>query len=297
MPPKCIRELTNLMASPLVSVLDFAQPVAPPSRSVVWPSGRFEWGMRPTTNCVENRLEAKNSMLLVTLEGGARRIRQFTNDGLAYDGPDVAGSFTFLPRGCSRELTVNSVAWHWGVITFPITGLKQVEQSVHARKDDFLRELFTTMRDAASEDETLDVAYLETAGLMAMYYLQRRYTDAGYQPPAITAPLNRKQLSLLQDYVQAHIREPLRIAHFAELLGMSTGHFHRRFVATTGTTPLRWIGEQRIATAKVLLKDRGLSVLEISLAVGIASPSRFARQFRQVTGLSPRDYRREFCDF
>lgn len=44
-------------------------------------------------------------------------------------------------------------------------------------------------------------------------------------------------------------------------------------------------------TARELLLDTDLSVLNVALEVGYASPSYFAQLFRRHTGITPREYR------
>jgi AraC family transcriptional regulator len=50
---------------------------------------------------------------------------------------------------------------------------------------------------------------------------------------------------------------------------------------------------RRIEQAKTLLVKPSLSVSDVATTVGCGSPSRFSALFRQVTGHSPRDYRRK----
>jgi AraC-like DNA-binding protein len=49
---------------------------------------------------------------------------------------------------------------------------------------------------------------------------------------------------------------------------------------------------RRIDHAKALLAKRSLSVSDVAASVGYGSLSRFSALFRQVTGHSPRVYRR-----
>jgi len=43
--------------------------------------------------------------------------------------------------------------------------------------------------------------------------------------------------------------------------------------------------------AKALLSDRGLSISEVALRSGFATPSHFSTVFRRVTSATPREYR------
>ena len=56
------------------------------------------------------------------------------------------------------------------------------------------------------------------------------------------------------------------------------------------------INEYRIAEATQLLADPTKNVTEIQFACGFQSKSNFNREFRRVTGMSPRDYRTQHSD-
>ncbi|MEM7286228.1 MAG: AraC family transcriptional regulator ligand-binding domain-containing protein [Actinomycetota bacterium] len=80
-------------------------------------------------------------------------------------------------------------------------------------------------------------------------------------------------------------------AALARRLGMSLRTLQRR-VAEMETSVQTVIDEVRAATARQLLSDPDLNLLEISVALGYSTESAFRRAFRRWTGQSPADYRR-----
>ena len=52
-----------------------------------------------------------------------------------------------------------------------------------------------------------------------------------------------------------------------------------------------WVGISRLGKAKDLLRGSRMSMAEVAVAVGIDDQSYFARFFKKMTGISPRDYR------
>jgi AraC family transcriptional regulator len=94
-------------------------PPAPDHRRFPWDRGAFDTARRPFTSFVEGRLSSPSHLIMATLTGGAAR-HQFTTDcGQRHDGPDRAGTVSFLPAGCERRLRLHNVAWEWASIELP----------------------------------------------------------------------------------------------------------------------------------------------------------------------------------
>jgi AraC-like DNA-binding protein len=65
------------------------------------------------------------------------------------------------------------------------------------------------------------------------------------------------------------------------------------FKQFTGLTPIEYIKNVRLAKAVDLLRLPGISVANVAMEVGFEDPGYFARQFKQVLGISPSVYQRE----
>jgi methylphosphotriester-DNA--protein-cysteine methyltransferase len=63
---------------------------------------------------------------------------------------------------------------------------------------------------------------------------------------------------------------------------------------STGMTPLQFVTRQRITRAQQLIRETSRTLIEVGLEVGYNSPSHFAQVFRRETGLTPKDYRRQW---
>jgi AraC-like DNA-binding protein len=68
-------------------------------------------------------------------------------------------------------------------------------------------------------------------------------------------------------------------------------HFSRVFAKVTGRRPQEWIIEARLARARQLLAETGLTVSQIAEALGFRDVFFFSRQFTQRTGQTPTAYR------
>ena len=85
--------------------------------------------------------------------------------------------------------------------------------------------------------------------------------------------------------------EPCDAATLAGLCHLSQTHFRRLFLSCMGSTPLQFVISTRIYQACVMLLSSDEPVLSIAQAVGMPSVSSFNRNFQQVMGMSPRQYR------
>lgn len=110
--------------------------------------------------------------------------------------------------------------------------------------------------------------------------------------PATRAELYRR-LHRARDYMEACLDEPLRLHEVARVAAMAPHHFLRAFKQAFGSTPHRYLTARRMARARHLLAATDLPVTSIGLEVGFSSLGSFSWLFRQRTGYSPEEYRRE----
>ncbi|MFJ7263001.1 GlxA family transcriptional regulator [Streptomyces globosus] len=123
---------------------------------------------------------------------------------------------------------------------------------------------------------------------------------AGGQAQFIERPTPRSDrgadaLAGVRAYALAHLDEPLGVAALAARAGMSPRSFARNFAAATGTTPLRWLLEHRIAAAQKLLERTDLPVPEVARRAGFGSEVTMRQHFASRLGTSPRAYRASFA--
>jgi AraC family transcriptional regulator len=260
-----------------------------------WAGGSFETAHRPLTPLVEGCIRSDRHLIMVTLRGGAERHEIWADGGHRYDGPDRPGSVSFLPAGCERRLRLRNVAWRWAAI-----GLQACETSALGKvdpfsgaADDVLSGLLAEFERLDAIDGGLDATYCETMGLAMTQYIAQRY---GRENMRAAAPIKLPawRLRRVAEHIDGALAGEIRIAELAERAGLSEGHFHRAFRATTGQTPLAYIQRRRVDAAMQMLAREKASIVDVALRVGFVSPTHFARVFRATTGKNPSDYRRDF---
>ena len=93
-------------------------------------------------------------------------------------------------------------------------------------------------------------------------------------------------------HIESHYCDPITLAELVAMSGMSRRNFLRAFESTMGCPPITYLIRLRIRRASELLRRDDCSITDIAMAVGFNDSNYFSRQFRAVTGESPRDYRR-----
>jgi AraC family transcriptional regulator, glycine betaine-responsive activator len=81
-------------------------------------------------------------------------------------------------------------------------------------------------------------------------------------------------------------------AELATAVGVSRRHLEKRFARWLGTSPASYLRRARLERARNLLALTDLSILEVSVACGFSSASRFSTAYRQQFGCSPTTSRR-----
>jgi AraC family transcriptional regulator len=74
--------------------------------------------------------------------------------------------------------------------------------------------------------------------------------------------------------------------------GVGYENFRKRFRLKTGVSPGRYIINRRVDAACEMLRMSKTQIGQIALALGYDSPFEFSAQFKKVTGVSPKHYRR-----
>jgi AraC family transcriptional regulator len=95
----------------------------------------------------------------------------------------------------------------------------------------------------------------------------------------------------VRDYIHAHLGGDLSLLSLSALAEMGVDHFIRSFKQATGFTPHQYILRERIDQAKLCLKDRRRSVMEVALQSGFSDYGHFSKLFSREVGLSPAAYR------
>lgn len=96
-----------------------------------------------------------------------------------------------------------------------------------------------------------------------------------------------------QKYISEHYADELALANIAEQSHFHPNYFSSLFKKKTGITIRDYILKTRIEKAKELMEDPEMKLIDIALAVGYQDQAHFNRAFKNFTGISPSQYRKQ----
>ena len=190
---------------------------------------------------------------------------------------------------------------HWRYIEtlkthFP--AIDVVEDVLYQDEGDIL----TSAGSAAGIDLCLHVVRRDY-GIEAANRVARRLVIPPHRDGSQTQQLSRPVAQLresqrfgqLFDFLHQHLAQPHSVDSLSRRVGMSQRTFLRRFQDATGTTPTRWLLNERLLRAKDYLENSRLSIDSIAEQTGFGQAATLRHHFRQHFALSPAQYHKQFA--
>jgi transcriptional regulator GlxA family with amidase domain len=117
---------------------------------------------------------------------------------------------------------------------------------------------------------------------------QAQYIERPVPPAAGTGTEGTRTWAL------GRLAEPVSLEEMAAHARMSVRTFTRRFRDETGLSPARWLLQQRLAHARLLLESTDLAVDAVARRSGLGSATSLRQHLHAAIGVAPSAYRRTF---
>lgn len=157
--------------------------------------------------------------------------------------------------------------------------------------------VITSAGTAAGVDASLHVVRKElgvgVANALARHMVVSAHRDGG-QRQIIERPVPHDVndgVARVMEHMTENLDRPHDVEALAAFARMSRRNFTRRFVQETGTTPMKWLAEQRVLAARHLLESTTLDIETIARDCGFGSGSIMRKRFRAALGTAPTEYR------
>lgn len=96
----------------------------------------------------------------------------------------------------------------------------------------------------------------------------------------------------MQDYVEAHLNDPITLSELSDAAGYTYAHASRVFKELVGISPIDYLRARRLSRAAMQLRDLPGRILDVALETAFDSHEGFTRAFTRYFGFTPEYYRR-----
>lgn len=94
-----------------------------------------------------------------------------------------------------------------------------------------------------------------------------------------------------QAYIETNLHEKISIEHLSSEFSVGRRNFDRRFIKSTGNTPVEYVQRVKIESAKKAFENSRKTINEVMYEVGYSDVKAFREVFRKITGMSPAAYK------
>ncbi len=101
---------------------------------------------------------------------------------------------------------------------------------------------------------------------------------------------HRRLVEQVTSYIAGHLDEPLDLASLGRIAELSPHHFQRVFKQVLGESPKQYVRRLRLERSTFLLRQPGVSVIDVAFDSGYESHEAFTRAFHDRFGVPPRRY-------
>lgn len=151
----------------------------------------------------------------------------------------------------------------------------------------------STMERLYKEFNEQQLAYgevMRACAIMLITLFARTYYQEQPESLNIATKQNREQVMYCIDYILHNYSENFSVSEMAKRSAMSKSVFCKLFKKISGKTFNDYVNYAKILKAKELLK-KGCLVTDVSILVGYNDFSTFYRNFKKLTGKSPKNYK------
>jgi AraC-like DNA-binding protein len=166
----------------------------------------------------------------------------------------------------------------------PCAGLKRPKLGAY---DPVLYHLARAMLPALERPDEASTLFVDHIAHAFHAHVVRTYAGGDREPTRARQALTSWQARIAAELISSRLDGKLPVQELASACNLSVSHFSRAFVQTFGMPPHRWLLVRRIDSAKELISQGKLSLLEVANACGFATQSHFTRIFTSMVGTPP----------
>lgn len=213
---------------------------------------------------------------------------EFVSEGKSFEAH--AGDMLFVPKGSTYisywkgEPKTQFLSCHFDFpMGGPLSGKRFFVQKLSG--NDRMRETMLFLWEHWKEPDAL-------FAVMSRFFAVLEHAEGELRFEPIQE--SDMRLRVAAEYIHSHFDRELKVESIAAQCHMSLPYFYSCFRKVYGVSPIEYKNRVAVQRAEQLLgDDHSLSIEEISEMTGFSSSSYFRRVFHNVTGMSPKEYRKK----
>ena len=157
-----------------------------------------------------------------------------------------------------------------------------------------LEQVLRLIREMAALEGTQNLPYrMQLQGYVCRILALLSQHRLSGQPVTQKVLLHQKTLLEADAYMRQHLAEAICLEDLARRCNLDPTYFHKLFTAAYGMTPAKKLLNYRIIEARRGLLAEDVPLQELAARCGFSSQAYFCYKFKQVTGKTPLQYRKE----
>ncbi|CAG7648647.1 AraC family transcriptional regulator [Paenibacillus allorhizosphaerae] len=132
------------------------------------------------------------------------------------------------------------------------------------------------------------------AMLMELFIFLSRCYEKRMSEPFTSGRDEKTVMEWVCEFTKLHYAQPIMMEQIYQMCGMSAAAFTAKFKQYAGKTFTEFRNEVRIGVSCELLRHSGDKIIHIAQEVGFNDLSHFNKAFKQMTGMTPGQYRTKF---
>lgn len=155
-------------------------------------------------------------------------------------------------------------------------------------KDDKVNKCFGEMIVATNFENSSDLRLQSLLYLFLATIIDEADLDSTFQKNKTNKNI---YINKAIDFIHINYSRKIRVSELAKYIGLDRKYISKLFKDVVGVTIQDYLISFRINKAKEMMKDKQLSIGDISRSVGYDNPLIFSKTFKKVSGVSPSKYR------
>lgn len=206
--------------------------------------------------------------------------------------------FMLFPHQINTYIADKDLPWEYTWLEFDglrvreaieLAGMSLDKPIYHAASKDLRTEMMNEMLYIAQHGQESPFHLIGHLYLFFDYFTRSSATIRLNQGGRIRDFYIKEALS----FIEQNFQNEISVEDIASFCGLNRSYFGKIFRDTIGKSPQEFLMSYRMVKAAELLKLTGLSIADIGNAVGYPNQLHFSRAFKNIYGLSPRNWRNE----